>query len=266
MAVYSPPAPLQKLHTAGLFLTGLGVCIALLYFGRAFCVTLVISVILAFLLEPFVVLVMGLRIPRGGAAFIVCCIALLGLYLMGFALYTQAIEFVDELPYYSRRVNEIVDNVADRMQRFEQNIYKLVVPKRFQVQETQEPPAELLTKCEEALRGQVGPEFLRSQIEVGTRVCKSLQEARDQLAHLRGTVGRIAGEFGLAPIAASTHPFAQWSDQQHTDKERYNVIARDLQQVGRRLVISFQRCRPTLASISEGLSGSEPSKIDSQLR
>ena len=72
----------------------------------------------------------------------------------------------------------------------------------------QEPPAELLAKCEEALRGQVSPEFLRSQIEVGTRVCKSMQEARDQLIHLRSTVGRIAGEFGLAPIAASTHPFA----------------------------------------------------------
>ena len=92
----------------------------------------------------------------------------------------------------------------------------------------QEPPPALLAKCEEALRGQVSPEFLRSQIEVGTRVCSSMQEARDQLVHLRGTVGRIADEFGLAPIAASTHPFAQWSDQQHTDKERYNVLARDL--------------------------------------
>ena len=102
----------------------------------------------------------------------------------------------------------------------------------------QEQPAALLTKCEEALRGQVSPEFLRSQIEVGTRVCKSMQEARDQLVDLRATVGRIAGEFGLAPIASSTHPFAEWSAQQHTDKERYNVIARDLQQVGRRLVIS----------------------------
>ena len=76
----------------------------------------------------------------------------------------------------------------------------------------QEPPPALLAKCEEALRGQVSPEFLRSQIEVGTRVCKSMQEARDQLIHLRGTVGRIAGEFGLAPIAASTHPFAQWCE------------------------------------------------------
>ncbi|HET7210664.1 MAG TPA: glutamate-cysteine ligase family protein, partial [Methyloceanibacter sp.] len=85
----------------------------------------------------------------------------------------------------------------------------------------QEPPPALLAKCEEALRGQVSPEFLRSQIEVGTRVCSSMQEARDQLVHLRSTVGRIAGEFGLAPIASSTHPFAQWQSQHHTDKERY---------------------------------------------
>ena len=101
-----------------------------------------------------------------------------------------------------------------------------------------EQSPELLAKCEEALRGQVSPEFLRSQIEVGTRVCNSMQEARDQLIHLRSTVGHIADEFGLAPIASSTHPFASWSAQQHTDKERYNVIAHDLQQVGRRLVIS----------------------------
>src|SRR5512136_2025376 len=101
-----------------------------------------------------------------------------------------------------------------------------------------EPPPSLLAKCEEALRGQVSPEFLRSQIEVGTRVCTSMQEARDQLVHLRGTVRRIAAEFGLTPIAASTHPFAQWQSQHHTDKERYNVIAEDLQLVARRLVIS----------------------------
>ena len=102
----------------------------------------------------------------------------------------------------------------------------------------QEPPAALLAKCEEALRGQVSPEFLRSQIEVGTRVCTSVQEARDQLVHLRSTVGQIAAEFGLAPIASSTHPFAQWQSQHHTDKERYNVLAEDLQHVARRLVIS----------------------------
>ena len=100
-----------------------------------------------------------------------------------------------------------------------------------------EPPPALLAKCEEALRGQVSPEFLRSQIEVGTKVCHSVQEARDELIRLRGTVAAIADEFGLAPIASSTHPFAKWSMQHHTDKERYNLLAKDLQQVARRLVI-----------------------------
>lgn len=101
----------------------------------------------------------------------------------------------------------------------------------------QEPPAALLTKAEEELRGQVSPEFLRSQIEVGTCVCHSIPEVRDQLVHLRATITRIANEFGLAPIASSTHPFAHWQSQHHTDKERYNVLANDLQHVVRRLLI-----------------------------
>ncbi|MFW2391063.1 MAG: carboxylate-amine ligase [Methyloceanibacter sp.] len=112
----------------------------------------------------------------------------------------------------------------------------LLVDKETRDLAPEQPPA-LLAKAEEALRGQVSPEFLRSQIEVGTHVCRSVQEARDQLVELRSTIGAISGEFGLAPIAASTHPFASWESQHHTDKERYNVIARDLQHVGRRLLI-----------------------------
>ena len=112
----------------------------------------------------------------------------------------------------------------------------LLVDKETRDLAPEQPPA-LLTKAEKALRGQVSPEFLRSQIEVGTRVCRSVQEARDQLVELRTTIGTIADEFGLAPIASSTHPFAHWEGQHHTDKERYNVIAKDLQHVGRRLLI-----------------------------
>jgi len=100
-----------------------------------------------------------------------------------------------------------------------------------------EPPAALLTEAEGAASGQVSPEFLRSQIEVGTRVCRSVQEARDQLVELRATIGRITNEFGLAPMAASTHPFAHWERQHHTNKERYNVLAKDFQHVIRRMLI-----------------------------
>ncbi|MFM9843298.1 MAG: carboxylate-amine ligase [Dongiaceae bacterium] len=101
----------------------------------------------------------------------------------------------------------------------------------------QDAPPGLFEECQKALKTQVSPEFLRSQIEVGTGVCHSIQEARADLARLRGTVAEIAGKYGLAPIAASTHPFAAWHEQRHTDKERYNMLARDLQGAARRLLI-----------------------------
>ena len=135
MAVFSSPTSTPSgaaIHTFGLFLTGLGVCVALLYYGRAFCITLVVSVILAFLLEPFVVVLMRLRLPRAGAAFLVCSLTLLLLYSLGFLIVTQLAEFMDELPYYSQRVNQIVDNVAEQMQKAEEDLYKVVIPKRFQ--------------------------------------------------------------------------------------------------------------------------------------
>jgi carboxylate-amine ligase len=100
-----------------------------------------------------------------------------------------------------------------------------------------EPPPGIVEECESMLEGQVSPEFLRSQIEVGTRVCHSLAEVRADLVRLRGTVAAVVGRHGLAPIAASTHPFASWHLQKHTDKARYNLLARDIQAPARRLVI-----------------------------
>ncbi len=99
------------------------------------------------------------------------------------------------------------------------------------------PPPALMERCKAALENRVSPEFLRSQIEIGTNVCQSLDEARTELADLRGTVARVAREYGCAPIAVSTHPFAHWAEQRHTNKERYNVLAEDMQVVVRRLLI-----------------------------
>ena len=98
-------------------------------------------------------------------------------------------------------------------------------------------PKGLMRDCEEIIGGQVSPEFLRSQIEIGTKVCANVSEARADLARLRLAVADVSGKYGLAPIAASTHPFANWFRQQHTDKERYNALARALGGVIRRLLI-----------------------------
>ena len=102
----------------------------------------------------------------------------------------------------------------------------------------EQAPPTMLPECEKLLEGQVTPEFLQSQIEVGTRVCGSIAEARDDLTHLRKTVSQVASNHGLAMIAASTHPFATAGTQHTTPKERYRALADDLQAVVRRLMIS----------------------------
>ena len=99
------------------------------------------------------------------------------------------------------------------------------------------PPDALLAECSEKLADLVKPEFLKSQIEVATGICATIDDARRDLSKLRRTVADVAGKYGLAPIAASTHPFSEWQNQHHTDQERYHTLANDMQGVVRRLLI-----------------------------
>lgn len=99
-----------------------------------------------------------------------------------------------------------------------------------------DPPEELFKRCSKALGTQVSHEFLRAQIEIGTPVCSTIQEARKHLAELRNTIVETVAGFDLVIIAASTHPTAHWDQQQHTAQERYDNLAQELQGVVRRLV------------------------------
>jgi len=98
-------------------------------------------------------------------------------------------------------------------------------------------PDGLMAACKADLEGKVSPEFLQCQIEIGSGVCKTIGEAREDLRHLRSIVAKHANDFGLAPVAASCHPFADWKKQHHTDKDRYNELRRDLGGVARRMLI-----------------------------
>jgi glutamate---cysteine ligase / carboxylate-amine ligase len=113
--------------------------------------------------------------------------------------------------------------------------YLLVDPKTRDLV-TEAPPA-LFEACAAKLGFQVSAEFIRSQIEIGTRICETPAQALADLKRLRGVIVEKAAEHGLAPMAASTHPFADWNRQKITNKARYSAIAHDLQITGRRLVI-----------------------------
>ena len=98
-------------------------------------------------------------------------------------------------------------------------------------------PDALMAACKAELADQVSPEFLRCQIEIGTPVCANISDARAQLSRLRGSIARQAAEFGLAPVSVACHPVADWRDQPHTDKDRYNRIWHEMGGVAQRMLI-----------------------------
>ena len=102
---------------------------------------------------------------------------------------------------------------------------------------TEQPPG-LLEAVADLRHGLVARELFSSQIEIGTGICTDVKYLRADIGLLRLAVTEAAAEYGMAPIAASTHPFAHWQQQQATQGERYQALAEDLQGVGRRLIIS----------------------------
>ncbi|MGH8288874.1 MAG: carboxylate-amine ligase [Steroidobacteraceae bacterium] len=103
------------------------------------------------------------------------------------------------------------------------------------------PPQALLEECTRRSGGQVSPRFLRSQLEASTRVCRSIAEARADLASLRAIIAEVAGSYRRAPIAASTHPFAKATRQIPTEREQFFALANEMQGAARRIMICGMR-------------------------
>ncbi|HZU27613.1 MAG TPA: AI-2E family transporter [Bryobacteraceae bacterium] len=141
MSALLPTLPTRKPSNPATAVLATAALIAILYYGRVFLITVVISLIIAFLLDPLVGLFVRLRLPRGLAAFVVCAAAIVGLYLVGLGAYTEIAGLAEDLPRYSGRINAMVDSVATRVDDAENKTIQLVVPKRFRG-EAQQGPAQ----------------------------------------------------------------------------------------------------------------------------
>ena len=102
-----------------------------------------------------------------------------------------------------------------------------------------DPDVDIFEACESTSGPhKVVREFLRSQIEINTKVCGSVSELRTALIETRRIVIKAAEEHGAAAMAASTHPFASWRAQAVTPKERYKRFAVTFQEGVRHFVVS----------------------------
>jgi glutamate---cysteine ligase / carboxylate-amine ligase len=92
---------------------------------------------------------------------------------------------------------------------------------------------EMLEQGKLRLQERVKAEMHTSVVEVGTRVCRNIQEAKEDIYELRREMIKLAAEHGLQLVAGATHPFADWRTQEIYPDPRYHQVVKDLQLVAR---------------------------------
>ncbi len=92
---------------------------------------------------------------------------------------------------------------------------------------------EMLAQGKLRLQERVKAEMHTSVVEVGTRVCRNIGEAREDIYELRREMIKLAREHSLELVAGATHPFADWRTQEIYPDPRYHQVVKDLQLVAR---------------------------------
>jgi len=92
---------------------------------------------------------------------------------------------------------------------------------------------EILPKAKLRVAERVKPEMHQAVVEVGTKVCRDIKEAREDMRTLRREMITLSEQSGLLLGAASTHPFADWKVQEIYPDDRYRQVVEDMQLVAR---------------------------------
>jgi len=93
--------------------------------------------------------------------------------------------------------------------------------------------SRLLEDGKSLLRERVRSEMHQSVVEVGTNVCPDVAAVRAELTELRCDLSELAAKGGMRIIAASTHPFSDWRQQEIVDQPRYHEIVEEIQDIAR---------------------------------
>lgn len=117
-------------------------------------------------------------------------------------------------------------------------LYTLGIEEEFQIIDPE--TRELKSHVQQMIEGgkgtiseQLKPELHQSVVEIGTKVCKDIKEARNELLKIRRQLAEIAKDNGMSIAAAGTHPFSHWKDQKITDDPRYYTIVSNMQMIAR---------------------------------
>src|SRR6184192_23594 len=118
------------------------------------------------------------------------------------------------------------------------HVYTLGIEEEFAIidPETRELRShihEILEDGKVTLKEQIKPEMHQSVVELGTEICRDIDDARMHVTELRSRLAALAARSKLKIASVGTHPFSHWRDQLITQGERYQEIVRDMQLLAR---------------------------------
>jgi carboxylate-amine ligase len=85
-----------------------------------------------------------------------------------------------------------------------------------QTRELKSHEQKIVSEGQQILKEKVKAEMHQAVVEVGTDICKNIDEAYEDVAHLRKTISGIAQGLGLSVGASGTHPFSHSCSVQST--------------------------------------------------
>jgi len=92
---------------------------------------------------------------------------------------------------------------------------------------------QILEENKTILAERIKPEIHQSVAEVGTGICKTVQDAEREVLGLRRFLKELAEKQGLRIAAAGTHPFADWREQEIFPNAHYDKLVEEMQLVAR---------------------------------
>lgn len=112
--------------SAALVIIAVGIVLVICYLAKLVLVTLLVSILVAFMLEPLVTLQERVRIPRSVGALVAILVMLALGYTATYFFYNRAIGFIDELPQYTHKVKGTLAHVQQRTKQIEQTTRQIM--------------------------------------------------------------------------------------------------------------------------------------------
>ncbi|MGH9398523.1 MAG: AI-2E family transporter [Terriglobia bacterium] len=107
--------------SASLRIIAAAIIFVCIYYASSVLITLVVSILIAFVLEPGVSLLARIRFPRWLGAAIMVVIALGLVYLLFYLVYGRAAAFVEDLPNLAQRIKQIVEHYQNVVSHLRQS-------------------------------------------------------------------------------------------------------------------------------------------------